>query len=188
MAKTRYYTPNDRVDNLLSSMKIRDLKQAAIARGLNFRRVTEASVLELQSWLMLHWDGRTDRTLLNDYDVWLEQELREEGLEELIHPLLRLGYLGEDEDGNLVRKQLKNISISNVKSKKELSQYLPRRGSRKELVFEIIRNDPLTPTEDLIEEVLDQFPDVSIGSIKSWASKARKTVRYGEEIKNEKPA
>ena len=117
MAKTRYYTPNDRVDNLLSSMKIRDLKQAAIARGLNFRRVTEASVLELQSWLMLHWDGRTDRTLLNDYDVWLEQELREEGLEELIHPLLRLGYLGEDEDGNLVRKQLKNISISNVKSK-----------------------------------------------------------------------
>lgn len=179
--------PRMRVHDLLSSMRIRDLKQAAIARGLSFREVTEFSVLELQSWLFRHWDDRVDRTLLNDYDVWMDNELREEGLENMIHPMLRLGYMGEDSDGNVIRKQLKNIAISNVPSKKELAQFAPRRGSKKELVFEIIRDDPLIQTKDLVDEVLAEFPDVSVGSIKSWASKARKTVKYAEELKKEEP-
>lgn len=180
--KTRPVSREERIADLLSSMKIRDLKQAAIARNLKFRDATEFSVLELQSWLFKHWDDTVDKTLLNDYDVWLEQELTEEGLEDLIHPLLRLGYLGEDQDGNEVRRQLKNIAISNVKTKKDLAKFKPRKGSKKSLVFSIIRKNPDIDTKILIEEVLSQYPDVSVGSIKSWASKARKSVRYEKEI------
>jgi hypothetical protein len=174
-------TPINRVYDLLSHMKIRELKQACVVRNMPFDEVGECSMLDLQSFLLKRWDAPTDKTLLNDYDNWLETELRELGCEDLIHPLLRIGYFGEDADGNEIRKQLKNISFSNVKSKKEIAQFKPKKGSKKSLVYEVLRKDPSTTTEELIEIVTQAYPDVSIGSIKSWASRARKSIKYSEE-------
>jgi len=180
--KITFYSDEERIIHILSSMKIKDLKQAAVARSMDFMRVTIESVLEIQSWLIKHWEDPIDKTLLNDYDEWMENDLREQGLDELCHPQLRLGYFGEDEDGNEIRKQIKNIGIPNIKSKKELSQFKPKKGSMKALVFQIIRSDPEITTAELIEDMQDRYPDAQIGSIKSWASRARKAVRYGEEL------
>jgi hypothetical protein len=173
-----------KINDILSSMKIKDLKQAAVVRNLSFRNVVEFSICDLQGWLLKNWENPLDRTLLNDYDVWVEKELREEGLSDLIHPMLRLGYFGEDEDGNEVRRQLKNIAISmGVPTKKEIALFKPKKGSKKSYVYTLIRKDPSITTEELIEEVTEQFPDVSIGSIKSWASRARKSSKYATELK-----
>ena len=171
----------ERVFDLLSHMKIKDLKQACIVRGMPFIKVSDSSILELQSFLLEGWDTPSDKTLLNDYDIWVEKELTELGSEDLIHPLLRMGYFGEDAEGNEVRRQIKNIAISNVKSKKEIGQFKPKKGSKKSLVYEILRKDPKTRTEELIDRVTMEYPDVSIGSIKSWASRARKSIKYAEE-------
>jgi hypothetical protein len=174
-------TPIKKVYDLLSHMRIKELKQACIVRKMPFEDVAECTMLDLQSFLLKRWDYPTDRTLLNDYDNWLEQELRELGCEDLIHPLLRIGYFGEDQEGNEIRKTIKNIAISNVKSKKEIAQFKPKKGSKKSLVYEVLRKDPDTSTEELIEIVTGAYPDVSIGSIKSWASRARKSIKYSEE-------
>lgn len=189
MAKKRvnqqsYMSENERISGILSRLKVKDLKQAAIVRSMDFMRVTIESALELQSWLLSNWTAPIDKTLLNDYDEWIEKELKEDQLDYLIHPNLRMGYFGEDEDGNEIRKQIKNLGIPNVKSKKELSQFKPKKGSKKALVFQIIRSDPEITTQELIEDVQFQYPDASEGSIKSWASRARKAVRYGQEFDN----
>ena len=173
----------ERAGDILSSMKIKDLKQAAVVRGLSFRNVVEYSVLELQSWILRNWDVVLDRTLLNSFDEWVEKELKAEGLEELIHPMLRLGYIREDEEGNESRVQLKNIAITNgPPTKKEIALFKPKKGSKKEYVYSLIRQNSKITTEELIEMVTEQYPDVSIGSIKSWASRARKSVKFGVEL------
>lgn len=171
-----------KVYDLLGQMKIKELKQACIVRGMPFREVTESDVWALQSFLLNNWIVISDRTLLNDYDEWFEKELKEEGLKELIHPLLRMGYMGEDEEGNEVRRQIKNFAISNVKSKKEQALFKPKKGSKKALVYMLIRNNPKIDTDTLIDRLTQEYPDVSIGSIKSWASRARKAVKLGEEL------
>lgn len=174
----------EKINHILSSMRIKDLKQAAVVRGLSFRNTVEFSVMELQGWLLKNWENILDKTLLNDYDVWLEKELKDEGLEYLIHPMLRLGYSGEDDQGNEVKRQIKNIAISGgVPTKKEIALFKPKKGSKKSYVYTLIRKNPRITTEELIETVSEQFPDVSIGSIKSWASRARKSNKYAEELK-----
>jgi hypothetical protein len=181
----RVSTPLSKVDQYLSSMKIRDLKQSAISRGMPFRLVVESSVLNLQAWLMKHWDDDIDRTLLNDFDVWFETELREEGLRDLIHPFLRMGYLGYDEDGNEVRKQLKNIGVPmGPKTDKEIAGFRPKRGSKKELVFNLLRGNPGMTTSELVGRVQEQFEDALEGSIKSWASRARKSIKLQQKLDN----
>lgn len=171
-----------KVFDIVGHMKIRELKQACIVRGMPFRQVVESTVWELQSFLINNWIKPTDKTLLNDFDDWMNTELREEGLEDLIHPRLNMGYFGEDEEGNEHRRQIKNIAISNVASKKEIALFKPRKGSKKSLVYELIRQDPDITTEELIDRMQEEFPDCPIGSIKSWASRARKSVRYAQEF------
>jgi len=171
-----------RAYDLVGHMKIKELKQACIVRGINFRDVSELDVWGLQDFLIKNWAKVSDKTLLNEYDIWLENELKSEGLTELIHPLLRMGYFGEDEEGNEVRRQVKNIAISNVKSKKEIAMYKPKKGSKKSLVYFLIRENPKITTNELIDRLLEEYPDISIGSIKSWASRARKAVKYGNEL------
>ena len=162
----------------MSKLKLKDLKRACIMRGMPFPRVSRYSVHDMQSWLYRNFDSKINPTLLDDYDEWFQDQI-----DDPIHVMLKMAYYTEDEQGN-VKKERRNTMMMGVeKTKAEIATFRPKRGSMKELTFQMIRNGH--STKEVVEEVMEQFMTANEGSIKSWCSKARKSVKAQKELENE---
>jgi len=172
----------DPVRDWVETLRLPDLKRAAIMKGISFRLIGESSVLDLQSWVYRHYHNRDDFSRLEEYDDWLETTLMEEGaIDGPIHLDLKLSFYASDSEGNTKHSRRDPNLLGVTKSKAEQAHYRPRKGAKKTLVFELI--DEGYSTSDIIEEMIERFPDVSVGSIKVWCSKARKRKKLREELK-----
>lgn len=181
MAKKKNETPQDRVSDWLSSLKLKDLKRAAIMRGYPFMMVGSVGVQALESFVFKHYTDRVNPNLLVEYDNWMEKTLLEEGtIDSPIHIDLKLGFYVTDDGGN-ERHKRRNLNLMGVvKSKEEVATFRPRRGSKKTLVFELIEKG--VNTKDIIAEVQQEYPDTTENTIKVWCSQARKKERAKEEL------
>jgi len=162
----------------MSRLKLKDLKRACIMRGMPFSRIVRYGVHEMQSWLYKNFDNKINPVLLDEYDEWFQDQV-----EDPVHVLLKMAYYTEDENGNVKRERRNTFMMGVEKTKAEIAAFKPKRGSMKELTFELIRAGK--PTKEVIKEVMDQFQTANEGSIKSWASKARKSVKAQKELDNE---
>jgi len=164
----------------MARLKLKDLKRSCIMRGIPFPRVIRYDVHGLQSWLFKNFQTRINPMRLEEYDLWFDQQLTKSGPVPLA---LRLSYFGEDDDGNRKSGKRDMFMLGVEKTKAEIAGFRPKRGSMKEMVFSLIKDG--VSTKDTIFEVQDLYPGANEGSIKSWASKARKAKRYQEELDNE---
>jgi hypothetical protein len=184
MGRRSRYTIDSELDPInkwMSQLKLKDLKRACIMRGLSFRMVGEYDVHQLQSWLYRNHSTRQDPRLLEKFDIWRDKTLMEEGaIDEPIHIDLKLGFYKTDKDGGEKRER-RNVNLLGVtKSLEEQAIFVPRKGSKKTLAYDLIREGK--STQEIIKIVMDTYPDVSEGSIKVWCSQARKIERIKEEI------
>ena len=162
----------------MSKLKLKDLKRACIMRGMPFQRVSRYSVHDMQSWLYKNFDDKINPVLLDDYDEWFQKQV-----EDPVHALLKMAYYTEDEQGNVKKERRNTFMMGIEKTKAEVAAFKPKRGSMKELTFQLIRAGK--PTKEVIEEVMAQFTVANEGSIKSWCSKARKSVKAQQELDDE---
>jgi len=158
----------------LSNLKFKDLKKAAIIRGIDFWLLHELDALGIQSWLIDHWEDAIDKGLLWRYDEWRETTLKDEGTIDGAFPEgLKLSTTGVSKD---------YLPESMKESPEAIMNFKPRVGTPKERVFELVKFG-YTPKE-IIKYFVETYPDISVGSIKVWASKAKKQKKLINEKDN----
>ena len=156
----------------ITEMTYRDLKKAAVSRGLEFESAVKFDFPALHSWLDKTWNNPIDIDLLDDFDNYIETELLTIGRQDLIHPQLRLGYIGEksDEEGNI---KIKKPKVERVKKpKREKTDTGLFVGTKKALTYQLQKEGVDLATT--ITKVLEQFSDASEKSIKIWWKKSQK--------------
>jgi len=173
--KSEAIRAEDYITGYMSKLKLKDLKRACVIRGIPFPRISRYSVHDMQSWLYRNFDKKINPTLLEKYDEWFQAQV-----EDPVHVMLRLAYYTEDSEGNVKKERRNTMMLGIEKTKIEVATFKPKRGSMKAHVFHMIRNGHTT--KEIIKEVMDQFPIANEGSIKSWCSKARKSVKAQQEI------
>lgn len=158
-----------------SNMTYKDLKVNCVVRGMPFDDVINGSFPRLQVWLHHNTQAEIQPHLLDDYDDYIEAILRERGQEDLIHPQLRLGFIGErDEEGNPVKtKRVKGIKKK--RKKKERTKDGIYAGTKKAFVYEAQQKG--WSIKKTIRRTFAKFPDASEKSIKIWYKKSERINR-----------
>ena len=154
-----------------SNMNYKDLKRNCVARGIPFIEVPRG-VPHLSKWLYENRDNPINTDLLDDYDKWLEPQLPDDSSN---HPSLRLGYVGEtDDDGNVTKvKRIKGLKKTKVKRERTDEGIFA--GTKKALTFQLAKEG--LDKADVIEQVLEAFPDAKSKSIGIWYKKALREMK-----------
>lgn len=160
-----------------SDMNYRDLKRNCVVRGMPFDDVTNGSFPRLQVWLHHNRDAEIIPHLLDDFDDYIEAILKERDREDLIHPQLRLGFIGErDEEGNTVK--LKRVKgIKKKRKKRERTKDGIYKGTKKAYTYEGQQKG--WSLKKTIRRTLAKFPDASEKSIRIWYKKSERLNKGG---------
>lgn len=159
------------------NMNYKDLKRNVVVRGMDFQEVVDGSFPRLQNWLHHNGDAPIDTTLLDKFDDWVEKGLKQRGALDLIHPQLRLGYIGERDEEGKVTKRKRVKGIKKKKKKRERTKDGIYKGTKKAYVFECQAKG--WSIKKTIRKTFARFPDASEKSIKIWYKKAAKL--HGEK-------
>ena len=156
----------------IENMTYKDLKRAVVARGMNFEDVVAGDFYKLNSWLHKNYSNDVDLELLNQYDEWMDNELKGLGQTDLVHPSLRLGYIGDKdtEENSIKLKKVKQEK--KPKEKREKTENGLFKGTKKALTFECATKG--MNLENTIKKVMKNFDDASEKSIKIWFKKAKR--------------
>ena len=149
-----------------TELTYKDLKKACVRKGMPFDQVAGADVPTLHNWLHNNRLNDDDNNLINEYDDWVEEELRNIGSEYLISPSLRLGYIGEKSDNETQVKKPKEKKERVPKQPKEKTAEGIVKGTKKAYTFELANKG--RNLEFVIKRVLKRYPDASEKSIKIW--------------------
>jgi len=157
---------------------VKDFKRHCIVRGMPFEEVSRQNVHEMRIFIFKH-KGNIKPELLDDFDEWTENHLRdiykdkdEVPPEAYFHPLLRMGFVGEeDEEGNVKRKRVKGINKAK-KLKRTRDGNGIFSGTKKSLTFKCASDGK--SLKETIAEVLEVFEDAKEKSISIWFKKAIK--------------
>lgn len=155
-----------------AKLNYKDLKKECIVRGMEFEKVINSDFPNLTSWLIKNIQSEKDPLLLEKYDDYIDDKLRDGGNEYLIHPSLRLGYVSS---GNDDRETPKVKSKTQVKEKEEIKK--PRKKDKRGIIKNTKKS--LTgrlqgkgyPVSKVIKRVKRRFPDANEKSIKIWYRK-----------------
>ena len=169
-----------RAERALAGLKHRDLQRECIIRGMEFEEVVNSSDLQLASWFIKNFERGLNHTLLDTFDAWKSDLLKNRGYEKdhpMQSPILRLGFIGEtDDDGNVIStKKPRMSSLSSVKKKKRdrNKDFNIFSGTKKELTFRLTKEGK--DIKEVIKLVKEKFPDAKEKSIKIWAKRAKTT-------------
>lgn len=185
MAKKKKDNYLDPREKLLNTLKLKDLKRAAIVRGMPFREVIGSSVPELQSWVFRNYSNKISPNALDEFDKWYEADLFDQDIiTGALHVDLKFGYYTYDDDGNRRAKKRNYAIVGFNKTDEEKAAFKPKKGSKKELAFSLFGQG--LSTIEVIEAVVDAYPDVSEGSIKVWGSQFRKREKVRLTLDHEK--
>lgn len=161
-------------------MSIKDFKRECVVRGMPFEQVVNADVPTLYKFWIDNLHKTKDPSLLDAFDDWVDAQLREtlepKKAEELIHPTLRLGFIGERDDDGTVTKIKRIVGMSSKKPKEKRKKTIDGlvAGTAKSKTFECYRKG--LSKEQALEEVLKDFPDASPKSVNIWFNKAKRTI------------
>lgn len=151
----------------------KDLKKECVIRGMPFEDLIGAGVPDLQGWLNKNLNKGVDKGLLNKYDDHVEQILESLGQQDLIHPQLRLGYLGEkDETPDPPKMKITRKATKKREARRERTDDNIFKGTKKALTFSLQAEG--LEVQETVDQVLKQFPDANIKSVKIWFKKARR--------------
>jgi len=158
--------------SLDSDLTYKELKKECIIRGKPFPEIVRGDFPNLSNWLLIYHANPIDETLLEKYDNWVEDELNKLGSEYLIHPSLRLSYVGARSDDDTADKLVKSKTVKIAKVAKEKDSSGLYKGTKKSYTFELQQKGKTI--QQTIIKVLRKFPDAKEKSIKIWFNRARK--------------
>jgi len=171
-------------DKFINNLKYKDLKRECVIRGMEFDKVISGGIPQLTNWLRNHFNATIKHVLLDAFDDYQEELIRQaveekgENPDNVIHPALRLGYIAErNEDGVVTKRKRARTIVKRTKKKRERTEDGIFKGTKKALTFEL-QQQGLTK-ELVITTVLEQFPDASEKSIGIWFNKSRKIHKDG---------
>lgn len=165
-------------EKTLTQMTYKDLKKAAVERGMPFEDVITADFFKLNSYVHLNSFKKPDKQLVEQFDDWMEQILLSKGQEQLVHPSLRLSYIGStNEDDNTIEKkrEIKPKPVAKAKVKRTKNEDGIYGGTKKALTFALAKKG--RSIERTIAKVKRKFPDAADKSIKIWYKKALKEMQ-----------
>lgn len=175
MSKSRT-SPLMRGEKELTQMKYKDLKIGCIVRGMLFEDIVEGSYTTLSRYFLDHYDDKQDKSLLEQFDTWMERTLIAKGHAK-DSPLVQFRLsttLDEDDNSKIIGKNLKKAQVK--KEKKPKRERDPDsnifKGTKKALTFELSKKG--IPINDIIKAVCEKFPEAQEKSIKIWAKRALK--------------
>ena len=160
-----------KIDAFIKDLRLPDIQRECIIRGMPFMEVCDSSVLQLHSYLIKNWDNPTDRDLIIAFDKWMDQELEELGREDLIHPMLNLGYTENQETGEKVKRRIKTVKPK-IKKKRERTSEGIFKGTKKAYTYELSKQG--IEKAKAIEMVKEKFPEANEKSVSIWYNKAKK--------------
>lgn len=168
--------PNERALRELQALNHRDLRRACIVRGIAFQELVELSIPALSNWFIANFEIGQNPSNLNEYDAWMEEQLKARGYQKgdpILSPSLRLGYLGENnpETNKPIVRRIKGIAKPNQKRERDSSGNFS--GTKKSLTFELCKQGKTL--DEVIEVVTEKFPEAVAKSIRIWYNKAKKT-------------
>lgn len=165
-------------DAYLRELKYRDLQRECVIRGMPFELVVAQNVHTLSGYFRKHFTNDINHSLLDSYDDWVEAKIKD-SIEargdndfSIIHPSLRLGYVGEKSDGGESKQKRVRTIVKKKKKKRERTNDNVFKGTKKALAFEL-QGKGLSK-EEVIEKVMSAFPDANEKSIGIWFNKAKK--------------
>jgi len=157
----------------LQKLTLPNLKRHCIVRGMLFEDVGNKSILQLQSWLIHHFDMDIHPEKLDEYDDWADALLKSRNVDEtFLNAAFRLGHVAErDEEGNVTKvKQVRGIKKK--KKRRERTQEGIFSGTKKAYTVELQKQG--LSKADVTEMVKAKFPDAKDKSISIWFNKAKK--------------
>lgn len=168
---------NDLALRALSNMKYQDLQKACIVKGMPFEDVCSKGAPALSQWFINNYDNCNNFLFLDEYDVWIEGELKKLGYKDgdaMLHPSLRFGFTKGYEESTTIKSDPTIKAIDKPKkAKKEKDESTGMfLGTKKALTRECAK-EGLTLTET-IEKVSSKFPEYNEKSIKIWYKKFTK--------------
>lgn len=170
--------------NLLShqgmNMKYRDLKRRAVILGMPFPDACSAGVFDLIKFINTS-DNKPNKHLIDEYDEWMDQQLESLAYEKdnpLRSSKLRLGFLGEDENGEKKTRRVPGIRKPKTKKPpKERDEFNLIKGTKKSYVFQLVsKGRSLERTINLVKK---KFPDANDKSISLWYRGAKRKLKDG---------
>ena len=166
-------TKNKKQRPAYTELTLKGLKYEVISRGMDFEEVLKASVPDLSNWLHHNYSNEVDIELVNQYDEYIEETLKQLGASEMIHPSLRLSYVGDKSEDfkalEVIPKKDRPKKEKVVKEKTEQGIYS---GTKKALTYQCQKEGKTVDETILI--VKETFEDASDKSIKIWYRKAGK--------------
>lgn len=171
--------------NLLSksgmNMTYRDLKRRAVILGMPFPDACSAGVFDLIKFINQS-ENVPNKHLLDEYDEWMDKQLEALAYDKdnpLRSSKLRLGFLGEDKEGNKTTKRVKGIKKPKTKKPpRERDKFNLVKGTKKSYVFELVsKGRSLERTTKLVKK---RFPDANEKSISLWYRNAKRKLKDGK--------
>lgn len=147
----------------------KDLKRQAVALGMPFPDVINASIGQLSNFIA-ETDNTPDTSLIDKYDDYVEKCLMEIGYNKrdaIMNARLRLGFIGE-EDPETGEKRMKRVPgiKKEKKPKREKTEQGFVKGTKKSFVMELaIKGLSL---EEVTTKFKKAYPDGNDKSVKIW--------------------
>jgi len=165
------YLDDVRITTVFKKLKLKDLQRECVMRGLSFKEVGISSIPNLHSFLIKNWETPVDRSLIDQYDEWVDNELKELGRDDLIHPALNLGSTQDNETGETIKKRIRQVKPQK-KAKKQRTSDGIFAGTKKAYTFELAKQG--IEKKEAIKMVVEKFPEAKEKSVSIWYNKAKK--------------
>lgn len=169
-----------------NNLDIKGFKREAVIRGMDFDEVLNADIPTMYTYIVEHFNDEKDTSLLDKFDDYVDKLLRVHGSDELVHPSLRLGFIGErDEETGLVTKMKRIAGMSKNKLRKKRASKTSDGvvgGTAKAMTFELYRQGKSKP--ECIKLVAEKFPKASDKSVGIWWNKAKRKEKERKEVNN----
>lgn len=191
----RTYTgPNADALKAMADFRYNDLKAACIMKGMDPTEVVEGDSSSLSIYFTENWLTKKDRTLLEDFDIWMRTKLIAEG-KDPDDPLVQFSqFSNSDEDGENIQVKTRKLSRANVpkkvREKKKRSKFGIFEGTKKEYTYTLAddllkeRGDKYTNKElmtkyakKMVSRVEKKYPDAKPKSVRIWMKRALEAVR-----------
>jgi len=172
----------------LASFVYRDLQAACIMRGMDFDELVEGDQGSLSSWFIRNYDQPMDRELLEDFDLWMDKQLKKRGYKKKdpVRQFKRFSNTDEDNNITVKTKSLRKTRIPKKKrEKKSKNKFGIYEGTKKSLTYDLTSDlyDKLRHKYEVKElyknfapkmylEVKKVFPDALEKSVKMWMKRA----------------
>lgn len=165
-----------RSESFFNNLDIKGFKREAVIRGMPFDDVLEADVPAMYAYIVNHFNDEKHLELLDQFDDYVEEILRSRMRDDLIHPSLRLGFIGErDFDTGMVTKVKRIAGMAKEKKRKSRAPknvYGVVGGTAKAMTFDLYYKGKDKP--ETIKLVLEKFPNTSDKSVGIWWNKVKR--------------